>query len=172
MPAPEPVLQDESADDPNRSADGPDQPAADQDQADADEPSSASPTNTGSQTETGPGRAAHLAAPATPPASTGPAHDPTASDATDHQPPAPTALATQEPDSLEADASRLVDAAERLGDQVVPPAPEQGLERGQLEVWEETVIEPTEEEPSTAGAKLPPPPAQGTEGLSGPEERT
>jgi segregation and condensation protein A len=121
----------------------------------------------------------------TPPALPGPedtARDSTVSDADGEDPPAQTALASPEPDDLEADASRLVDAAERLGDQAVPQAPVVGQTvnqtvdqtLGQAEVREDEDLDsgsPIEEDSQAAGAQAPPPPAPGVDGLTGPEER-
>jgi len=124
------------------------------------------------------------------PGVTQPARDETRSDAFDEQPPAPTALAIEEPNDFEADASRLVDAAQRLGDQVLPEAPIcEGLSTqaddspaappgsdsspaGHVKSWEDTpgAVENTDHQ--VAPVDVPPPPPAGTDGLSGSEERS
>ena len=92
-------------------------------------------------------------------------------------PPSATALATQEPDDLESDAQRLVDAAERLGVAVGPAPPTQdqadALDQGQPRPPTPDRTDEWEEDPQPSGpADLPPPPTPSPDGLAGPEERT
>ncbi len=92
-------------------------------------------------------------------------------------PPSATALATQEPDDLESDAQRLVDAAERLGEAVGPAPPTQdqadALDQGQPRPPTQGRTDEWEEDPQPPGpADLPPTPTPSPDGLAGPEERT
>jgi segregation and condensation protein A len=122
----------------------------------------------------------------TQPGVTQPARDETRSDAFDDEPPASTALAVEEPNDLEADASRLVDAAERLGDQVLPEASistqaedssteapgSDSSPTGHVESWEDTLGDVENTDHQVAPVDVPPPPPAGTDGLSGSEERS
>lgn len=92
-------------------------------------------------------------------------------------PPSAMALATQEPDDLESDAQRLVDAAERLGEAVGPAPPTQdqadALDQGQPRPPTQGRTDEWEEDPQPPGpADLPPTPTPSPDGLAGPEERT
>ena len=91
-------------------------------------------------------------------------------------PPSATALATQEPDDLESDAQRLVDAAERLGDAVGPAPPTQdqvdALDQGQPRPPTQGRTDEWEEDPQPSGPADLPTPTPSPDGLAGPEERT
>ncbi|MEE3338063.1 MAG: segregation/condensation protein A [Candidatus Latescibacterota bacterium] len=91
-------------------------------------------------------------------------------------PPSATALATQEPDDLESDAQRLVDAAERLGEAVGPAPPTQdqadALDQGQPRPPTQGRTDEWEDPQPSGPADLPPPPTPSPDGLAGPEERT